>query len=188
MERTVHLSVRGVALPAAIEESIHERAAALERFFPRLVGCSVVVDGPGERHRSGGPYAVQLDLSVPGAEPILINRQRQETLDLAVNEVFDVATRRLEELARIQRGDVKRHEATARGRVARLVADRDHGFLTTADGREIYFHRNAVLGDFDRLAAGDEVRFHERAGDDGPQASTVVPVAPAEGRRKGARS
>lgn len=183
MERTLHLSVRGTELPAGLEASIHERAASLERFFPRLVGCSVVVDGPGERHRSGGPYAVHLDLSVPGAEPILINRQRQERLDLAVSEVFDVATRRLEELARIQRGDVKRHEATARARILRLVPDRDHGFLATADGREIYFHRNAVLGDFDRLAAGDEVRFHERAGDDGPQASTVVPVAATGGLR-----
>ena len=45
------------------------------------------------------------------AEPILIHRERRETIDQAVSEVFDVATRRLEELARIQRGDIRRRES-----------------------------------------------------------------------------
>ena len=43
-----------------------------------------------------------------------------------------------------------------------------------ADGHEVYFHRNSVLGDeFDRLEVGNEVTFSEEAGEKGPQASTV---------------
>jgi cold shock CspA family protein len=39
------------------------------------------------------------------------------------------------------------------------------GFVETADGREIYFHRNAVLdGAYRRLRGGSEVRFVERKG------------------------
>lgn len=36
------------------------------------------------------------------------------------------------------------------------------------------FHRNSVLNaDFDQLELDDPVRFHEEAGEEGPQASTV---------------
>ena len=50
----------------------------------------------------------------------------------------------------------------------------DCGFIETADGREVFFHRNSVLDDaFDRLTVGSEVRFVEEMGEKGPQASTV---------------
>jgi cold shock CspA family protein/ribosome-associated translation inhibitor RaiA len=178
MERTLQLTARGVDLPPAIEREIRTRAAALERFYPRLVGCTVAIEGPGMRHQTGGPYEVRLDLRVPGAEPILVNRQRQERLQHAIDDAFDVATRRLEDLLRLQRGDVKeREEPQLRARVARLFPDEDFGFLETEEGREIYFHRNSVLGEFEELRLGTEVRFHEEPGDEGPQASTVVVAA-----------
>ena len=45
----------------------------------------------------------------------------------------------------------------------------DFGFLMTASGGLLYFHRNSVLnGDFDRLEVGDEVRYIEEMGDTGP--------------------
>jgi cold shock CspA family protein len=72
------------------------------------------------------------------------------------------------------RGDVKRDIAPERGRVAKLIAEENYGFIESPDGREIYFHRNSVLdGAFDRLKVGAEVRFVEEDGDKGPQASTV---------------
>ena len=59
----------------------------------------------------------------------------------------------------------------------RIYPDQGFGFLETADGREVYFHRSSVLnGGFDRLAIGTEVRFAEEPGEKGPQASTVQPV------------
>ena len=58
--------------------------------------------------------------------------------------------------------------------MTKFLAGEDCGFIETADGREIYFHRNAVLdGAFDRLSVGSEVRFIEEQGDKGAQASTV---------------
>jgi len=174
MEKPVNVSSRGVALSPGIEAEIRDRAAQLERFYPRLIGCSVVVEGPGSRHQRGGPYDVQLDLSVPGGEPILISRQHQERLERAIDDAFDVAVRRLEDLERLQRGDVKVHEAPSRGRVTRLFPEQDFGLLETPEGREIYFHRNSVPSDFDELTLGTEVRFQEEAGEEGPQASVVV--------------
>jgi cold shock CspA family protein len=44
----------------------------------------------------------------------------------------------------------------------------------TEDEREVYFNANSVLnGYFKKLKVGDEVRFVEEMGDQGPQASTV---------------
>ena len=119
MERPLTLSTRGVELPAELEAQIRARVANLERFYPRLVGCDVRVEGPGRHHVSGGPYAVDLELRVPGSEPLLINRQGGERIERALDDAFDAATRRLEDLQRLQRGDVKRHEpprTPARGR------------------------------------------------------------------------
>jgi len=183
MERPLNLVVRGAELPPALEESIHERVATLERFYPRLIGCSIRVEGPGAHHRRGGPYEVRLDLSVPGAEPILVNRQSHERLERAVDNAFDVAARRLEDLLRLQRGAVKQHEEPlARARVGKFVAGEEYGFLVTEDGREVYFHRNSVLGDFGALRVGTAVRFLEEAGEKGPQASTVVIADGRDGR------
>ena len=51
------------------------------------------------------------------------------------------------------------------------------GFLASADGREIYFHRNSVLDNaFASLSPGQRVTFFEEIGEKGPQASTVKPL------------
>jgi cold shock CspA family protein len=58
--------------------------------------------------------------------------------------------------------------------VAKFLAGDNCGFIETADGREVFFHRNSVLDEaFDRLTVGSEVRFVEEMGEKGPQASTV---------------
>ncbi len=113
MERPVTITARHLELAPGLEAEIRRRVGGLERFYPRLIGCSVLVGGPGRHHRAGGPYEVRLDLRVPGAEPLLITRQHGERLEPAIADAFDAATRQLEDLIRIQRGDVKRHEPPA---------------------------------------------------------------------------
>ncbi len=74
----------------------------------------------------------------------------------------------------MRRGGRSWHPVESHGRVAKFLGGGDCGFIETPDGREIYFHRNAVLnGAFDRLTVGSEVRFVEDEGVKGPQASTV---------------
>ena len=69
---------------------------------------------------------------------------------------------------------MKVHQAPPEARIARLFPDEGYGFIETADGREVYFHKNSVVGErFERLEVGKEVRFVEEHGENGPQASTV---------------
>ena len=44
--------------------------------------------------------------------------------------------------------------------MARLFPYEGYGFITSSEGNEIYFHRNAVLQEaFDRLKVGSDVRL-----------------------------
>jgi cold shock CspA family protein len=93
---------------------------------------------------------------------------------VAIRKFFDVAKRQIEDAERDLRGEVKAHVLESHGRVAKLIAGEDYGFIEMPDGREIYFHRNSVLdAGFDRVSVGAEVRFVEEEGVRGPQASTV---------------
>ena len=85
----------------------------------------------------------------------------------------------LEDYVREERGDVKLHMVPDHGRIARLLPEQNCGFILSADGSEIYFHRNSVANSgFDKLGVGDEVRFVAQHSEstEGPQASTVVPL------------
>jgi cold shock CspA family protein len=92
---------------------------------------------------------------------------------VAVSQAFDVARRRLEDIAREHRGTVKVHEAPAHGQVVEISKIDEYGFIQT-DEHRVYFTRASVLDDaFDELEVGTSVAFVEEQGDKGPQASTV---------------
>jgi cold shock CspA family protein len=175
----VQITSHDFPLPGAIEAEIRERAEKLETYYDGIIRCRVVVEAPVGHHRSGGPYDVRIILTVPGSE-LVVNRQADEDLPVAVRDAFDAMRRRLEDYARHQRGDVKSHVAAPQARVSKLVREEGYGFLETDDGREVYFHSNSVLPPgFAHLEVGMEVRFAEEQGVKGPQASTVTIVGKA---------
>jgi ribosomal subunit interface protein len=173
MQIPINVTTRRVELPPALEALIRRKAGKLERHFDRIIRCDVVVEGPGDRHETGGPYDVRLDISVPGSD-IVVNQRAAETLRGAIEAAFDAAERQVEEHSRKQRGEVKTSVGPPEGPVVGLFPAEGYGFIAADDGREIYFHKNAVLPPgFDEIAVGSRVRFHEEQGHEGPQASTV---------------
>lgn len=175
MQLPLEITARDVSLSPAIETDIRERADKLQVFYDRIMRCRVVLEGMTHHHRKGGPYNVRIYMTVPGGE-IVVNRQTDEDVYVAIRKAFEAAIRRLEDYARRQRGDVKTHEVVQQyGRVTKLFPD--YGFLETADRLEVYFHRDSVLDPgFSRLEIGTEVRFNLEIGEKGPQASTVALV------------
>lgn len=176
MQIPLNLTTRRVDLPPALDDLIRRKVEKLERFSDRIIRCDVVVEGPGDRHETGGPYDVRLDISVPGSE-LVVNQRTAETLRGAIEAAFDAAERQVEEYSRKQRGEVKTAVHPPEGPVVGLFPDEGYGFIAADDGREIYFHRNSVLSPgFDDLSVGSRVRFHEEQGNEGPQASTVEAI------------
>jgi cold shock CspA family protein len=173
MRLPLEIVARNIELTVPQHREIEERAGKLDQFYGRIMRCRVTVEGPG-RHHLQGFCALRLDITVPGKE-IVISRQAGEDFLVALKESFSAAQRRIEDHIRRSRRMVKTHERPARARVSKLFPEKGYGFLETSDGREIYFHRNSVIGaGFDRLKPGMLVRFSEEMGEKGPQASTVA--------------
>jgi ribosomal subunit interface protein len=178
MQEPLQVSYRNITPSAAIETAIRERAAKLDEFFDRITGCRVLAEAPHRRRHRGWLHHVRVELAVPG-RTIVVDREPQEhheheDLYVAIRDAFDAVERQLEDYVRESRGFTKTHDEPPEGRIARLFLPEGYGFISTATGREIYFHRNAVLGEpFDALEVGAAVRFAEELGERGPQASTV---------------
>ncbi len=183
MQVPLQITFRQMAASPALEARIRQRAEELEQYCDRITACRVTVEAQHHHHRQGNLFQVSIDLVVPGRE-IAVGRGQglnhaHEDAHVAVRDAFDALRRRLEDYVRSARGKVKVHAVPDHGRVARLLPDRDGGFIVTSAGAEIYFHRNSVAGDgYDALEAGAEVRFvlRENESANGPQASTVVPL------------
>jgi cold shock CspA family protein len=184
-----------------LEDYVRQQAAKLERYYPAITSCRVSVETRG-RHRQGNLYHVRIDLGVPDGELVVRHEPGiHATLQAAgaakavksgevgrlhknprraILDAFVEMRRRLQDYARKRRGKVKKHaEPLPAAVVAKLFPEEGYGFLTTADDRQIYFHRDSVIdGRFDRLRIGSAVRFAEELGEKGPQASTVHLVHP----------
>lgn len=181
MQTEPHITLRHVESNDVIQEKLLDEIERLERLDDRLISCHVVVELPDRRHRKGNRYHVRIDLTTPGEEIVVDRHPPKHSADedvlIAIGEAFDAARRRLVQTkARRRPQDAKRHEEQPRGRISRLVPQEDHGFIEAADGREIYFHRNAVASEaFDQLDVGTAVTYAEEEGEKGPQATIVIP-------------
>ena len=61
-----------------------------------------------------------------------------------------------------------------KGKIKRLIRERGFGFITTEDGKEVFFHRSALEGEnFDALEEGASVEFNLEEGPKGPRATNV---------------
>lgn len=115
MERPVQITFRGMSPSAAVETEIHERVAALQQYFHRIIGFQVVIDQPAQHSRQGNAFEVRIEISVPGGPPIVVSRphhDRPEHTDVyvAIRDAFNAARRQLQDRARKLRGDVKVHD------------------------------------------------------------------------------
>ncbi len=166
----------------AVETDVRRRVDKMNRHHAEMISCRVVVEAPLQHHRKGGLFKVRIDISCPEGK-LEINREpsprhhAHEDVYVALRDAFNAAGRKLEEYKCRRKGQVKAHEEALHGRITHLSPMEDYGLITTADNREIYFHRNSVLNaDFDLLAIGATVHFREEEGDKGPQASSVKVV------------
>jgi ribosomal subunit interface protein len=180
MQMPLQISFHGMEPSPTIEAQIREKAAKLERFHDRIVGCRVVVEAPHRHHHHGKLYNVRIDISVPGKDVFVGHsgplNHAHEDVYVAIRDAFNAAVRRLEDFVRRHESKVKHHESGPHGVVRMLNRDEGYGFIATPAGDEVYFHMTSVVDDaFKRLKKGAKVRFAlgTRPRGSSPQASTV---------------
>ncbi len=62
------------------------------------------------------------------------------------------------------------------GTIKRVIRDRGFGFIRSAEGKEIFFHRSSLEElNFDVLKEGQAVEFEMENGPKGPRAVAVRP-------------
>ena len=68
MQVPLRISYHHCAPSDALNALIREKALELERFYPRITSCRVVVERPGYHHRhgKGAHFRVRIEVSVPG--------------------------------------------------------------------------------------------------------------------------
>lgn len=183
MQTEPQVSFQGIPVDDQVRHAALDHIAHLEKFWDRITGCHVVIAQPHRHQRRGRLYTVRVDLVVPGGE-IVVSRDEHldhahEDVFVALRDAFRAAGRRLEDHVRRLRGLEKPHAGRGRGRIARIFPLQGYGFIETADGREIYFHRHAISDhDYQQADIGSPVFFSEEAGDQGPQAVAVQLVHP----------
>jgi cold shock CspA family protein len=179
METPTHIDFQGTGASPALRSMIEDHVKGLEDRFGRITACRIVVKAPGGHHRTGGLFEINVHLSLPNGREVKVTRtpqadERYADAEFAIADAFKRARRQLQDQVRRLQGKVKAHEATPIGKVTTIDTERGFGYLESADGREIYFHRNSVLNNaFARLRSGTRVLFSEEMGEKGPQASSV---------------
>ena len=192
MQAPIEIAFHNIEKVDWAEDAIRDHVARLEQMFDRLTACRVRVDQRANNSNNTIPPVVRIELSVPGHRDIVVAHEpdrlqrkfQAPDLHNAINEAFRIAERRLGQFKDQlrDRTAVGRHEAAngMRGQIVEITPAEDFGFLLTASGGLLYFHRNSVLtGDFDRLEVGDQMHYVEEMGDTGPIATKVRVKQPA---------
>lgn len=175
----IQLTFHGLQPSVSLNDYVQKKADKLTKLNDRITHVRVAVEAPHRHHRMGNAFRVRIDIGVPGEDVLVDHHHKGSTQTdayAAIDEAFEDALRALRDQVQLLRGDVKRHDAHAqRGVVFKLFSYEGYGFIRTAEGRDVYFHRNAVEnGGFERMRRGSRVRFTESDDGDGVRASHVV--------------
>jgi len=132
MKVPLQMTFRNMKSDESLEEWIRAEAEKLETFYHSIIACRVAVEIPHRHHRKGKQCHVRIDLMLPGKEvvikrePAAGSRSRKTKTELAgkvkksephhdlrlvLHDAFKAAGRRVQDFARLQRGDVKKHQS-----------------------------------------------------------------------------
>ena len=133
MTLPLQVTFRNMKHSAEVEDWIRAEAEKLETFYHRIIGCRVAIEVPHRHHKKGKPLHIRIDLTLPGKEivikrvPVAIHRtllngeaaasshaqcnSAHVDLLLVIHDALKAAGRRVQDFARRQRGQVKKHQA-----------------------------------------------------------------------------
>jgi ribosome-associated translation inhibitor RaiA len=149
MQVPLQTSFRGVRKSTAIEDLIRDQAAKLERVCDHIVGCRIAIEKPQKHQKSGNPFRVRIDVTVPPEHELVVTREASEgdlheQLPTVLRNAFGAMRRQLTKLVEKQHGDIKTHPAQqVGGLVVRLFRNKDTGLSRVRTARKSIFIKTA---------------------------------------------
>lgn len=136
MDASVTVTFRHMQPSPALESRARALAVRLDRYCDCITSCHVVIEAPPAHRHKGAPFAVKIDVALPGSV-VHVDSQRDLRVEhadayVALRHAFNSARRQLQDIARIARGDVKHHE-TQESPIATI---RGTGLTEDSDGAE----------------------------------------------------
>jgi ribosome-associated translation inhibitor RaiA len=113
MQAPLEITFRDMTASPSAEAFVERWADRLERAYDRIEHCAVTIEVPHRSQRQGKKFHVRIELRVPD-QVIVVSRDpgvdpTHQDVFVAISDAFLAARRRLQEHARIQRGEVKHH-------------------------------------------------------------------------------
>jgi putative sigma-54 modulation protein len=102
------LTFRGLQHSDPMARYVRKRAAKLATFYERITSCRVAIEASHRHGLERGSYRVRVDLVIPGHQ-IVVSRELEEPFG-AIEEAFEGVQRRLQEYARLVRGEARHHQ------------------------------------------------------------------------------
>lgn len=96
----------GVEPSDALASAALDKAAKLELFCPGIMACHIVIELAHKHRQQGRPFAVRLDLTLPGRQ-LAVSRVENEDPYVALRDAFDSMKRQIEDTMRRMREPLK---------------------------------------------------------------------------------
>ena len=163
MKLPLQISFRNCPKCPSAVNAIKDRATQLEKYFPRIMGCRVVVETPHRHQHKGNRYRVVVNMTVPGREMVAGKKRNayisHDHVFVAIRDSFNAARRKLQDTARRRRGSLKVQLNDSRSKCISLSPE-GYGFILSANGKAMNVHGEGVFnGGFKRLDVGDEAHL-----------------------------
>ena len=115
----------------AVHAAIGHEVERLEKYQHHITGCRVAVVAPSTKHRHGAVYRINIWVTIPPHENILVshqpsNDQTHVHVEVAIKDAFAAARHQIEALTQRANGNVKLHDIEAHGRVSKFHSSHDH--------------------------------------------------------------
>lgn len=106
MQTPLQITFRNLPESEAVKDLILQEANALQKFYPRLTSCRVVVDTPHHSHHQGNHFRISIRLVLPGRELVVTRNPAahfaHEDCYLAIRQAFHEIRRQLQDFVRLR--------------------------------------------------------------------------------------
>jgi cold shock CspA family protein/ribosome-associated translation inhibitor RaiA len=167
----IRINVRNTELLKEWEDKIGEAVSKLESRYPDIIHhLHLTIIAPA--HHRLGAFEIHAVSTVPD-DTIVVKNSGELVIPL-IGDVFNDLNRQLREYNRKRQHLTRQELSCGIGRIRRAFSEGEYGFIQSADGREIYFHKNSLKNcAYSDLQEGDSVEFSVDEGEKGPQATWV---------------